>query len=222
MIAWKDVENLVKVSYRTLLYGPPGMGKTTIAMKTLRDPLAVTLNEESTVAELLGHWVPKGDSFVWHDGALTKAWKEGRGLVINEINYASGAVLTLLNAGLDDPEVAEIYLPNGEVIRPKEGYQVVATMNGKPEELPEPLRDRFEVKVEIREPHPEAVRRLPSWGQNHFSSKKNWNFTLRELIAVDKLISSGVSIDIAAEAVVGRGRARDLANLVKIVQEGGE
>jgi hypothetical protein len=43
----------------------------------------------------------------------------------------------------------------------EDGFQVVATMNGTPDCLPEAVQDRFSVKVLIKEPHPQALASLP-------------------------------------------------------------
>jgi MoxR-like ATPase len=63
---------------------------------------------------------------------------------------------------LDDPDLAMLTLPTGEIVRPAAGFQVVATMNGEPQDLPFALRDRFPVALEINEVHPNAIERLPA------------------------------------------------------------
>ncbi len=45
-------------------------------------------------------------------------------------------------------------------MRPKEGFQVVATMNGVPEDLPPALRDRFPVTIDVNEVNPMALKAL--------------------------------------------------------------
>ena len=82
----------------------------------------VTLHEDSSVAELLGHWIPKGTEFTWHDGVAIRAWREGVPLVINEIDLASGPVMTFLHSILDDEELAHQTLPNGETVYRKERF----------------------------------------------------------------------------------------------------
>ena len=168
MSAKKDIWNLVasavSAADRILLFGPPGTGKTTAGVRA-GDPgevYKITLHEEMPAATLEGHFMPDGDKFVWHDGLAIRAWKDGARLVLDEIDRASGDALTLLYAILDDPDLAALTLPTGQTVYPAEGFTVVATMNGEPEDLPEALRDRFEVAIEVTEPHPEAIKSLDS------------------------------------------------------------
>ena len=98
---WKLVERVLAAdSIRTLyLYGPPGIGKTYCAYTKGRldnGVYAVTLTEDTPAAELRGHYMPKGNEMLWHDGPFTLAMREGSGLVINEISYATPEVLALL------------------------------------------------------------------------------------------------------------------------------
>ncbi len=162
---WELIEAIVGTSRRCLLYGPPGTGKTHIATHHKVNPgkglYVVTVTEETGAAELRGHYIPEGDRFVWKDGPAISAWREGARLVINEINRASSDCLTFLYALLDDPDFAKLTLPTGETVTPAEGFEVIATMNGVPDDLPEALRDRFPVTVEVTEVHPAAVENLP-------------------------------------------------------------
>ena len=162
---WEVAEAIMGVSPRVLLRGKPGTGKTYHAVHSALRPdqkvYTITMTEETPAAELRGHYVPNGDTFIWADGPAVMAWREGARLVINEIDRSSDDVWSLMYAILDDPDFAELTLPTGEKVRPKEGFQVIATMNGEPEDLPDALQDRLPVDIEITDVNPDAIARLP-------------------------------------------------------------
>lgn len=162
---WSIIDAVVAISRRVLLHGLPGTGKTyAAARRNVPDDTPVyqiTMTEETPAAEIRGHFLPKGDEMVWMDGPAIRAWREGARLVINEIDRASADSLSLMYAILDDPEFAELTLPTGEVVRPSEGFHVVATMNGQPSDLPPALADRFPVTIEVTDVNPEAIEALP-------------------------------------------------------------
>ncbi len=163
--AWAVADAVMGASQRVLLRGKPGTGKTYHAVNSAlpdgQKVYSITMTEETPAAEIRGHYVLQGGDYVWSDGPAVSAWREGARLIINEIDRASEDTLSLLYAILDDPGHAQLTLPTGETVKPAEGFQIIATMNGQPEDLPEALQDRLPVDIEITEINPEALMRLP-------------------------------------------------------------
>lgn len=162
---WTLAGKVLPHTTRVLLYGPPGTGKSHFALTQglarKQNVFSLTLTEETPAAEIRGHYIPKGQEFQFHKGPGIQAWEQGARLVINEIDHASGDLMSILLAVLDDPELAVLTLPSGETVKPKGPVKYIATMNGEPKDLPEPLRDRFDVKINCDHVHPGALERLP-------------------------------------------------------------
>lgn len=164
---WQLVESVAPYSRRVLLYGPPGTGKSYIA-RTAGNPYkveAVTAHPDLSAAELRGHFVPTDQGgFRWMDGPAIAAWRHGSRLVIDEIDKLGDDALSFLYAIADDSPTAEQGIAlgtTGETIKPAPDFTLWGTMNGRPEDLPDPLRDRFTVAIEISGVHPAAFDTLP-------------------------------------------------------------
>lgn len=147
-------------SPRVFLWGPPGVGKSHLTLSSPRPFFQVTLCEDQSVQELMGHFLPDGLQFRWHDGPGALAMRAGALLVLNEISRASGAVLDFLLAVLDSGDVGAVALPSGEQLRAAPGFSVIATSNSSPETLDPALRSRFEVEVCLPVPNPALIAAL--------------------------------------------------------------
>ena len=133
------VAGIAKNSIKTaMFFGESGTGKSTIAramFNVIGLPYAV-LNCSVNIEEsdIVGTMIPNpkkasadDPEFVWKDGILTTAVRNGYGIVIEEINFARPGVLGLLNSLLDDAHT--LYLPNGESVVAHPNFRLIATGN---------------------------------------------------------------------------------------------
>lgn len=116
----------------TLLVGQTGTGKNTIlrhiAEKNNRtDIVRINLTGETTVEDLTGRVQLKDGNTVDQDGNVTLSVRNGKILILDEINACQPEVLFALQSLLDDDH--SLTLPNGEVVKAHKDFRVFATMN---------------------------------------------------------------------------------------------
>ncbi|HEX6884411.1 MAG TPA: AAA family ATPase [Planctomycetota bacterium] len=193
------------------IWGPPGFGKTYAAYRVaLNGPLyALTLTEDTPAAELRGHYLPVGERMEWRDGPVVLAMRAGARLVLNEVSHAGPDCLSFLHPILENPDTAMLTLPTGETVRPAPGFKCFVTDNVPPEELPLALRDRFDVVLEVREPHPAALAgldpRLLGLAVRSFSLEPERRVSIRGWLSVQRLLPE-FSLREALMAVFGPAR----------------
>lgn len=218
-LTWEEIEAIERGAYRVLLFGPPGTGKTRSAYEAARalgkSLYNITLTDETPAAELRGHFVPQGNKWIFMYGPATRAFVEGAVLCLDEIDKASQDCLDFLHGLLNDHEVARLTLPNGEIVTPGKGFQVIATMNGELGDLQPSLQDRFSIAIEVTEPHPDAIAALPMDLQGAARNFESYDAvqrpsTIRRWSAFASLRDApGVGVESAAKAIFAH-RAKEL------------
>lgn len=226
-LQWKELQQVLNTGKHVLLHGMPGFGKTHLASVGV-ECYKVTLTEETAAAELRGHYIPKGNEFIWHNGPALMAWgvesDHGCRFVADEIDRASGDALTFFFGLLDDPAVAKLTLPSGETVRPKVGFQCIATTNAEDlsSALPPALLSRFSIRIHIDELHPDALATLShdlrGLAKESITQSGDRYVDFRQWKAFDDLRST-CGQDIAAIAIFGN-RAVDMLNSLKLSPSG--
>ncbi|KAL5604462.1 hypothetical protein BROUX41_002431 [Berkeleyomyces rouxiae] len=137
-----------------LLHGLPGTGKTALVreiaeeLDMLDQMVTLHLNEQTDAKMLIGLYTTdtKPGSFTWRPGVLTTAVRQGRWVLIEDLDRAPAEVISTL---LPLIERGELLIPSrGEKIKASNSFRLFATvrttkgMNGR-ETLPHLLGLRF-------------------------------------------------------------------------------
>ncbi|CAG8452138.1 711_t:CDS:10 [Ambispora gerdemannii] len=129
----------ISIGAPVLLEGIIGSGKTAlveeVANVTNRAEtlLRIHIGDQTDSKILLGTYVSTSTpaSFRWQPGVLTTAVREGRWILIEDIDLAPSEVISVLIPLL---ETRQLFIPSrGEVIKAKEGFQIFATKSLLPE-----------------------------------------------------------------------------------------
>jgi MoxR-like ATPase len=213
---WSDLYFVMRMQPRfLLLYGPAGTFKTTKSATVdllSRSVEQTEITQETTAAELRGYFLNGPGGYSWIDGPVTRSWRTGSRLVVNELIEAGGDTIPFLHKALDGRAIATMTLPNGEVLKPAESFQCYATMNAPPSALPEALNDRFAVKREVLFPDPRFLMSLPlkvrAAASYSIYNKERADLTLRSLttrswVQISEFMHQGHEMRDAIQAIVG-------------------
>ncbi|KAI9762204.1 MAG: hypothetical protein M4579_000527 [Chaenotheca gracillima] len=130
----RNIATALLGSKPVLVTGLGGCGKTFTITKLaaevgMRDTiLSLHLNEQTDAKMLIGMYTmgKEPGSLAWRPGVLTTAVKEGRWILIEDLDRAPAEVTSVL---LPLIQRGELFLPNrGETIRAPRGFKVIATM----------------------------------------------------------------------------------------------
>ena len=158
--------------YSMAFVGASGTGKSTAArvLPTRCGLPYVSVNFSVNIeeADLFGAMVPNpkkasadDPEFVWQDGIITRAVRNGYCAVLEEINFARPGVLGKLNSLLD--ENRQIDLSNGEIVKAHPNFRMIATCNIAYEgtnRFNKALINRFDDVTVFEDPEREAAIKI--------------------------------------------------------------
>ena len=128
-----NVIDAILAGDHVLLFGGTGVGKTSlvlqIAARIGQPVLRVNFNGQVSIRDLVGCVGLTKEGTVWNDGALTRAMRHGYWLVLDEIDFGSPDILSILYPVLEGSPKLCLKEHDGEVIHAHRGFRVFATGN---------------------------------------------------------------------------------------------
>ena len=214
-----------------LIIGPKGTGKTSLvreyAIQKSKELESINFSLRTRESHLVGTKNLVDGNIGFDEGILVKSMKEGDILYLDEINAAEADVLLRLDEALDDRRQVILKESDGQIIKAKDSWFVVATINPLThvgtKELPPQLLSRFPVRIRldyppedveyqiikkhVKNPNESEVLRgiklANTLRQAASVEELYYSPSLRETIAFAKLLEDEISVKQAAEIVFG-------------------
>ena len=232
---WNNSNQILNKAYEAdlfvLIIGPKGTGKTSLVRDFAKNKNvnleSINFSLRTRESHLVGTKTLTDGTVSFDEGILIKSMKEGDMLYLDEINSAEADVLLRLDEALDDRRQIVLKESTGELIKAKENWFVVATINplthSGTKELPPQILSRFPVRIRLEYP-PEsiefeiikkyvsgehkseiiqAIKLANILRQAAAVEELFYSPSLRETIAFGKLLGKGMSSKEAANFVFG-------------------
>ena len=229
--AFEIIDSAFEKGLFVIIIGPKGTGKTTLvreyAIRKSKNLQSINFSLRTRESHLVGSKTLTDGNIGFDEGILVKSMKEGNILYLDEINAAEADVLLRLDEALDDRRQLILKESSGEIIKAKDSWFVVSTINPLThvgtKELPPQILSRFPVRVRLDYP-PEDIEyqiikrhvKNPNEAevlqgiklanvlrQASAVEELYYSPSIRETIAFAKLIDGGVSAKQAAKTVFG-------------------
>ena len=232
---WNNSIDILNMAYDTKLFvliiGPKGTGKTSLVRDFAKSKNAklesINFSLRTRESHLIGTKTLTDGTVSFDEGILIKSMREGSMLYLDEINSAEADVLLRLDEALDDRRQISLKESTGEIVKAKDDWFVIATINplthSGTKELPPQLLSRFPVRINLEYP-PEnieieivkkyvsdeheldlvqGIKLANTLRQAAAVEELFYSPSLRETIAFGKLLDKGVSPKEAAMIVFG-------------------
>jgi len=229
--AFEIIDSAFEKGLFVIIIGPKGTGKTTLvreyAIRKSKNLQSINFSLRTRESHLVGSKTLTDGNIGFDEGILVKSMKEGNILYLDEINAAEADVLLRLDEALDDRRQLILKESSGEIIKAKDSWFVISTINPLThvgtKELPPQILSRFPVRVRLDYP-PEDIEyqiikrhvKNPNEAevlqgiklanvlrQASAVEELYYSPSIRETIAFAKLIDGGVSAKQAAKTVFG-------------------
>jgi len=229
--AFEIIDSAFEKGLFVIIIGPKGTGKTTLvreyAIRKSKNLQSINFSLRTRESHLVGSKTLTDGNIGFDEGILVKSMKEGSILYLDEINAAEADVLLRLDEALDDRRQLILKESSGEIIKAKDSWFVVSTINPLThvgtKELPPQILSRFPVRVRLDYP-PEDIEyqiikrhvKNPNEAevlqgiklanvlrQASAVEELYYSPSIRETIAFAKLIEGDVSAKQAAKTVFG-------------------
>ncbi|QUC64842.1 MoxR family ATPase [Nitrosopumilus sp. K4] len=167
-VDWNNSIQILNKAYDSglfvLIIGPKGTGKTSLVREFAKSKSinldSINFSLRTRESHLIGTKTLSEGTVSFDEGLLIKSMREGNLLYLDEINAAEADVLLRLDEALDDRRQIALKESTGEIVRAKDSWFVVATINplthSGTKELPPQLLSRFPVRISLEYP-PENV-----------------------------------------------------------------
>jgi len=234
-IDWNNSLNILDSAYKASLFvliiGAKGTGKTTLVRKFAymhgKELYTINFSLRTRESHLIGMQTISNGNVEFVEGLLIRSMKSGSLLYLDELNAAEADVLLRLDEALDDRRQIVLKEAGGDVVRAKEDWFVIATINPLShmgtKELPPQLLSRFPVRIRMEYPPPDielkivkahvqldareeevvrkAIKLANTLREAASVEELYYSPSIRESIAFAKLIKQGTDAKVAAEAV---------------------
>ncbi|WP_299291453.1 MoxR family ATPase [Nitrosopumilus sp.] len=203
---WNNSIEILNKAYESglfvLIIGPKGTGKTSLVRDFAKNKNvnleSINFSLRTRESHLIGTKTLNEGTVSFDEGLLIKSMREGDMLYLDEINSAEADVLLRLDEALDDRRQIALKESTGEVVRAKENWFVVATINplthSGTKELPPQLLSRFPVRIRLEYPPEdvelEIVKKHVSGHESEITQAIKLANTLRQAAAVEELFYS--------------------------------
>ena len=214
-----------------LIIGPKGTGKTSLvreyAAQKSKELQSINFSLRTRESHLVGTKTLIDGNIGFDEGILVKSMKEGNILYLDEINAAEADVLLRLDEALDDRRQVVLKESSGEIIKAKDSWFVIATINPLThvgtKELPPQLLSRFPVRIRLDYPPEDVeykiikkhvknpnesdvlqgIKLANTLRQASAVEELYYSPSIRETIAYAKLLEGGTSAKKSAQVVFG-------------------
>ena len=232
---WNDSTRILNNAYEAglfvLIIGPKGTGKTSLVRDFAKSNnvnlQSMNFSLRTRESHLVGSKTLTDGTVTFDEGILIKSMREGNMLYLDEINAAEADVLLRLDEALDDRRQIVLKESTVELIKAKEKWFVIATINplthSGTKELPPQILSRFPVRIRLEYPPEDieleivkkyvsgeheseiiqAIKLTNTLRQAAAVEELFYSPSLRETIAFGKLLDKGMSAKEAANFVFG-------------------